>query len=189
VVSVVELPKTPRQPDGVVLDPEPALPRAAESVPARGVIALKEPIGEAVVAAAVDAFFIPFTSHEPEALEGVLSHAARLLDSHGASSYTIVRDELLRRIAAFKLAGVRSVHVDGIERYDYGDLGESGAQSRPAEMRKGDILARVHLTTPHLGGDRLFGDIVVLLFRWDEDADGPGRARLRVVGFDEADAR
>jgi hypothetical protein len=189
VATGLELPTTPRQPDGVVVDPEPALPRARENASARGVLSLKEPLSDAAVRAAVEAFFVPFTSHDAEALDGVLSHAARLLDSHGASSYSIVRDELLRRVAAFGRAGVGSIPIDGIERFDFGDLGGTRTHARPLEMRKGDILVRVHVTLPHTGGDRLFGDVVVLLFRWDEEQDGPGKPRLRVVGFDEEDAR
>src|SRR5580658_6926485 len=83
MASAIDLPKTPRQPDGVILDPEPTVPRAVESAPARGVISLKEPLSDAILRGAVDAFFVPFTSHDPDALEGVLSRAARLLDSHG----------------------------------------------------------------------------------------------------------
>jgi hypothetical protein len=189
MASAIDLPKTPRQPDGVILDPEPTVPRAVESAPARGVISLKEPLSDAILRGAVDAFFVPFTSHDPDALEGVLSRAARLLDSHGASSFTVVRDELVRRVAAFKAAGVTRVDVDGIERFDYGDLAQNGAHPRPPEMRKGDVLVRVHVSLPRLSGDRLFADIVVLVFRWDEEADGPGKARLKVVGFDEQEAR
>jgi hypothetical protein len=186
---VVELPRTPRQPDGVVLDPEPALPRAVAKAPARGVVSLKEPLDDGVLNAAIEAFFAPFTDHEPEALDSVLSRSARLLDSHGASSYTIVRDELLRRVAAFKASNVTAVHVDGVDRSEYDDLEVTGLRPRPSEMRPGDILARVHITVPHVGGDRLFGNVVILLFRWDEDAERPGSGRLRVVGFDEQDVR
>jgi len=190
VASALDLPKVPRQPDGVILEPTSALPRAVETAPARGVISLKAPLGDTVLRAAIDAFFVPFTTHDPDALDAILSRAARLLDSHGASTYTIVRDELVRRIAAFKAAGVTRVDVDAVERFEYGDLGRSGgARPRPPEMRKGDILARVHVTVPRPGGDRLFADVVVLMFRWDEDADGPGKARLKVVGFDEQDSK
>jgi hypothetical protein len=203
MATVVELPKTPRQPDGVFLDPEPALPRAVAKAPARGIVSLKEPVGDGILRAAIETFFAAFTDHEPDALDGVLSHSARLLDSHGASSYTVVRDELLRRVAAFKASNVTKVQIDGVERYEYDDLevdgtsaalprrGQdlSGMRARPSEMRPGDILARVHLIVPRVGGDRLFGDVVVLLFRWDEDAEGSGSGRLRVVGFDEQDVR
>jgi hypothetical protein len=189
VATSLELPKTARQPDGVVLDPEPLVPEAREAASARGVISLKEPLSDAAVRAAIEAFFVPFTSHDAEALDAVLSHAARLLDSRGASSYSIVRDELLRRVTAFGHAGVQRIPIDAVERYDYGDLGARSTHPRPPEMRKGDVLVRVHVTVPHTGNDHLFGDVVVLLFRWEEEPDGAGKARLRVVGFDEEDAR
>jgi hypothetical protein len=186
MATVLELPKTPRQPDGVVIDPEPALPPAFARAPAEGVVSLKEPLDEGIVGAAIEAFFSVFTSHAPEALEGVLSRSARLLDSHGGSSYAIVRDELLRRVAAFKAANVTTVPIHRVERAEYADLGENGLRPRPGEMRPGDILVRVHLAAPHAGADRLLGDVVVLLFRSEtEAAEGP--PRLRVVGFDEQD--
>ena len=187
--TVVELPRSLRRPDGVVLDREPALPRATARAPARGVVSLKEPVGDEVLRAAIEAFFVVFTAHEPEALDGVLSRSARLLDSHGGSSYAVVRDELLRRVAAFKASNVTSIHVDGVERSEYDDLGMTDFRPRPAEMRPGDILARIHLTIPRVGGDRLFGNEVLLLFRWDTDAERPGSGRLRVVGFDEQEVR
>jgi uncharacterized protein (DUF1684 family) len=183
--TVVELPKEPRQPDGVVLDSEPGFPTGAPRAAAVGVVALKEPISDAVVRTAGESFFAAFTSHDPDAIDAILSHAARLLDAHGGSSFAVVRDELRRRVATFKAAGVRSVNIDSFERFDYDDLGDSSARPRPDEMRPGDVLARLRVTVPHTGGDRLFGDVVVLLFRKEESTDGPGQSRLRVVGFDE----
>jgi hypothetical protein len=187
--TTVELPDGPRQPDGVAFDPPSAIPRAVEAAGAGGVVTLKEPIGDRAIRSAISGFFAAFAVHDPEALDAILSHSARLLYSHGASSYVIVRDELLRRLAGFSRAGVNSVPIDSIERFDYGDLGASAAHPRPPEMRKGDILVRVHLSLPKGGTDRLFADIVVLLFRWEEDVDGPGSARLRVAGFDEEEPR
>ena len=189
MTTVVELPQSPRRPDGVVLDPEPALPRAVTRAPARGIVSLKEPLGDKVVGAAIEAFFAVFTGHEPEPLEGVLARSARLLDSHGGSSYAVVRDELVRRVAAFKASNVTTVHIDRVERSEYGDLGEAGLRRRPPEMRPGDVLVRVHVTIPGAGGERLFGNVVVLLLRWDEDLEGAGPPRLRVAGFDEDDVR
>jgi hypothetical protein len=165
------------------------VPEARESTAARGVVALKEPVSDAALGQAVLAFFAPFTSHEPDALDGILSRSARLLDSHGASSYAVVRDELLRRITSFNRAGVGAVQVDSVERYNFGDLGETSAHPRPPEMKKGDILARVHITLPRTSSERLFADTVVLLFRWEEGEEGRGNARLRVAGFDEEEAR
>jgi hypothetical protein len=189
MVTVVELSQSPRRPDGVVVDPEPELPRAVTSAPARGVVSLKEPLGDKVLGAAIEAFFAVFTGHDPDALDGVLSRSARLLDSHGGSSFTVVHDELARRVAAFKASNVTEVHVDRAERSEYDDLGETGLRRRPAEMHPDDVLVRVHLTVARGGGDRLFGNVVVLLFRWEEDPERGGPARLRVAGFDEEDAR
>jgi len=73
-----------------------------------------------------------------------------------------------------------------------------GAQASPDELPqehvalvfgdvrgRDDVLVRVHLTIPGAGGERLFGNVVVLLLRWDEDLEGAGPPRLRVAGFDE----
>jgi hypothetical protein len=185
MTTALALPAAPRQPDGVLLDPSPVVPPAAERAPARGVVSLKEPVGDDVVRRAVDAFFATFANRDSEALDVLLSRSARLLDAHGGSTYSALREELRGRIHAFEVAGVSSARIDGIERFDYRDLDEAGARARPREMRPDDVLVRVHVSLPRSAAVKLFAAVVVLLFRWEEDMDAPGKLALRVAGYDE----
>jgi hypothetical protein len=54
-------------------------------------------------------------------------------------------------------------------------------------MHPGDVLVRAPITTPRLNGERLFGDVVVLLLRWDEGRTKDDRG-FRIAGFSEEDA-
>ena len=185
MTTALEVPTAPRQPDGVLLDPAPVVPPASERAPARGVVSLKEPVGDDVIRRAVDAFFATFANRDAEALDVLLSRSARLLDAHGGSTYGALREELRGRIHAFDVAAVSSVRIEGVERFDYRDLDEAGARSRPREMRPGDVLVRVHVAVPRSTGVKLFSPVVVLLWRWEEDVDAPGKTVPRVAGYDE----
>jgi hypothetical protein len=188
--TALEMPTTPRHPDGVVLDPDSVVPPAVERSAARGVVSLKQPVGDDVIRHAVDAFFDVFANRDADALDVLLSRSARLLDAHGGSTYGTLREELRGRIRAFDAAAVTSVRIDGIERYDYRDLGgEAGARPRPPEMRPGDVLVQVHVTLPRSSGAKLFGAVVVLLLRFEDDPETPGKTALRIAGYDETDGR
>jgi hypothetical protein len=97
----------------------------------------------------------------------------------------VLTDELLRRLRLFEVAGVDAVRIERIDRFFYRDLGEGGARPRPSDMRPEDVLVRAHLLLPRPNGERLLGDIVVLLLRWEEDANASGKRSLKVVGYDE----
>ncbi len=183
IVTALELPATPRHPDGVVLDTAPAVPVPVERAPAEGVVALKEPVADGTVRAALGAFFDAFAAHDVDELDRALSRSARHLDAHGGSSFQVLLDELLRRLRLFEATRVDAVHIEGIDRFSYRDLGPGGARPRPSDMRPEDILVRVHLLLPRPNGERLFGDVVVLLLRWEDDPGG--RRSLKVTGFDE----
>lgn len=187
--TALELPTAARQPDGVEVPVETALPPAAERAPARDVAVLREPVADEVIRRAVASFFAAFERHDADAIDALLSRSARLLDAHGGSTYATLREELRGRVRAFEAAGVSSVGVEAVERHDFRDLGAgAGARPRPLEMRPGDVLVRVHLAVPRVGASvRLFAPVVVLLWRWEEDADAPGRRVLRVAGYDEED--
>jgi hypothetical protein len=185
VPTALELPSSPRRPDGVTNDIPPALPALVERAPAEGVVALKEGTSDAAIRAATNAFFDAFAAHDVEALEQSLSRSARHLDAHGGSSFQVLTDELLRRLRLFEVAGVDAVRIERIDRFFYRDLGEGGARPRPSDMRPEDVLVRAHLLLPRPNGERLLGDIVVLLLRWEEDANASGKRSLKVVGYDE----
>jgi hypothetical protein len=156
-----------------------------ERAPAEGVVALKEGASDAAIRASVSAFFDAFAAHDVEALDRSLSRGARHLDAHGGSSFQVLVDELLRRLRLFEANGVDAVRIERIDRFFFRDLGEAGARLRPSDMRPDDVLVRAHLLLPRPSGERLFGDVVVLLLRWEEGAASSDERKLKVVGFDE----
>jgi len=185
--TALELP-VDRHPAGVALDPTPPIPRAVEKAVASGVVALRPALPDDTLRRALATFFGVFSGHDTDALDPLLSRSARILDAHGGSTYSALRDELRGRIRAFEGAGSPAVRIDQLERFDFGDLeGEDAVRPRPPEMRPGDVLVRAHVSVPRSGGARLFGAVVVLLFRWEEDPEATDRPVLRIAGYDEED--
>jgi hypothetical protein len=167
------------------MDIPPALPVPVERASAAGVVALKEGVADSTVRAAAIGFFDAFAAHDVEALDRSMSRGARHLDAHGGSSFQVLMDELVRRLRLFEATHTDAVQVDRIDRFAYDDLDERGPHPRPSDMRPGDILVRAHLLLPHPGGERLLGDIVVLLLRWEDDPNPSGQKNLKVAAFDE----
>jgi hypothetical protein len=176
-VTAVELPDAPRRPDGVVLEPEPAVPEVKESAASRGVVALREPLGGEAVVTIVHMLFRGFIHQDKDDLANLATSDAVALGPQ--------RSPLLERWQKMlaehdykRLAGSEVARIDRIERYAYEDLGGAGAPARPPEMHPGEILVRVPVATPRVGSDQLFGDVVVLLLRRDGQ-------RFRIAGFGE----
>ncbi len=170
------MPKAPRRPDGVVLEPTPARPAAADRAPATGIIALREPLADKDVEDVVRAYVRAFEREDVDALIQLLAQEAAPLGRAGNRTQLI---ELWRtRIKNFeyqKLAGVEVARVAQLEKHTYDTLGASGAPPRPAEMRPGDLYVRVPIATPRIGSDQLFGDVLVLLLRRED-------GRLKIAG-------
>lgn len=74
--TATELPKTPRRPDGVVIEPPPALPVAGDRAPATGVVALREPLGDKDVEEVVRAYVRAFEREDIDALVQLLAQEA-----------------------------------------------------------------------------------------------------------------
>jgi len=184
MTTAVELPPAPRHPDGVMLDPAPAIPTVGERAPARGVVALREPAGEEEALRAVHDFIQAFVHADKDAMRWILAERATQLDAHGAGSAESLRAFFELRLRSFdytKLAGVELYRPEQIERYAFDELGGGGARPRPGEMRLGDLLVRVPILTPRVGNDRLFGDVVVLLLRRED-------GRFKIAGYGEDSA-
>ncbi|MDP9151451.1 MAG: hypothetical protein M3O36_16140, partial [Myxococcota bacterium] len=69
-----------------------------------------------------------------------------------------------------------------IERYDWSDLSAPAAPPRPLEMRPDEVYVRVPLEVTRVAGERLFGDVIVLLLKREG-------SRYKVAAYGEADAR
>jgi hypothetical protein len=185
ITTAPELPSAARRPDGVLLDPPPAVPSAEDHAPARGVVALRQPVADEELVKLVRDFLQGFEHEDIEALRELVTNDVTQLDAHGRGSSQGLLDVWRMRMRSLdytKLAGTEVFHPQRLERFTYDELGESGQRLRPAEMRPGDVLLRVPIQTPRIGGYRLFGDVVVLLLRRDD-------GRFRIAGYNEEDVR
>jgi len=175
--TATELPKTPRRPAGVALEPPPAMPEAADRADARGVVALREPLADKDVEDVVRAYIRAFEREDDQALIQLLAQEAGSLGRQGSNRQQLI--EIWRtRMKSFeyqRLAGLEVARVSQLERHTYETLGGPGAPARPPEMRPGDLYVRVPIATPRVGSEQLFGDVLVLLLRRED-------GRLKIAG-------
>jgi hypothetical protein len=175
--SATELPKTPRRPDGVALEPPAAMPSVSDRAEARGVVALREPLADKDVDDVVRAYIRAFEREDEQALVQLLAQEAVSLGRQGTSRPQLL--EIWRtKMKSFeyqRLAGLEVARISQLERHTYETLGTPGAPARPAEMRPGDLYVRVPIATPRLGSEQLFGDVLVLLLRRED-------GRLKIAG-------
>lgn len=182
--TTTELPETPRHPDGVVLEPPPAIPDASDRAAATGVVALREPLGAVAVKSAVDGYFQAFIREDRAAMERLVTDDVVELGSQGKNGKDALGAEWKARTNALdyhKLEGTTVEDLDSIETFGYDDLGGPGREPRPAEMEPGDVLVRVTVLEARVAGERFFGDTVVFLLRRDG-------AKYRIAGIEEKDA-
>jgi hypothetical protein len=173
-----------RHPDGVVLEPPPALPSATVRADARGVIALREPRGEQEVQRLVRSLVDGF---EHESIEEVMrlfaADAGPIGGRFHATRDMLARDLQMRmgRVDYAQLAGLEVYRKDKIQTFEYDELGGEGEGARPAEMRPGDLLVRVPIELARLNGERFFPDVLTLLLRSGD------KGVLKIAGWGEAD--
>jgi hypothetical protein len=174
--TATELPTTPRRPDGVVLEPPPAMPLPADRAPASGIVALREPLADKDIEDVVRAYVRAFEREDLDALVQLLAQEASPLGRAGSKNQLVdLWRTKMKNFEYQRLAGVEVARVAQIEKYGYEALGASGAPQRPAEMKPGDLYVRVPIATPRVGTDQLFGDVLVLLLRRED-------ARLKIAG-------
>jgi hypothetical protein len=179
LVTSVFLPDASRQPDGVVIEESPALPDVSERAAARGVVALRAPLGNEAVLTIVHRLFRGFVHGGIEALESILTDDVTILgSSRGRASLVDQWRARLKSLDYGRLSASAIVEDQKIERFEYADLDLPGAPERPATMKEGDVLVRFPIATPRVGSEKLFGDEVTLLLR----RDGSG---YKIAGFSE----
>jgi hypothetical protein len=168
--TATELPKAPRRPDGVVLEPPPAIPEPHDrATAAGGVVGLRAPIADRDVEDVVASYFRAFVSEDLDALKGMLASGATYIGA--ASSRSSLVDVWRARFRNFeyqRLAGTEIYRPSEIERHTFDTLGAPGAPTRPAQMVPGDVLVRVPVGVANITGEQLFGDVVVLLLRRED---------------------
>jgi hypothetical protein len=170
----------PRRPDGVVVESSPAIPSAVERAEARGVVALREPIGPERVREVVLAISDAWKRGSLDALRELLTPDAVDLDA-AKGGRTVLLDRWKERLRAFyldHLPGGSLFALDRLVHYSYDDMSVDGAPPRPAPMRPGDVYVRVPFEGTQLGSDRVFGEVLVLVLRREGE-------QTRVAGYGE----
>ncbi len=179
IATAVEVPAATRHPDGVVIEPPPAMPPVTDRAPARGVVALREPLADETIKDVVRRYVRAWVLEDLTSLEQLMTLDAVSLDS-ARQTRSALREVWRTRIANLdykKLAGNDVARFERIERYDYGEVGVPSAPSRPPEMRRGDVLVRVPIATPRVGTEQLFPEMLVLLLRRED-----GKFRIAGIG-------
>jgi hypothetical protein len=175
--TAAEMPARPRHPDGVALEPAPAMPSVADRADARGVVALRAPLADKDVEDIVRAYLRAFEREDDQALVLLLAQEASSLGRAGGTRQQLIESwrAKMKSFEYQRLAGLEIARVSQIERHTYETLGGPGSLPRPSEMRPGDLYVRVPIATPRVGSDQLFGDVLVLLLRRED-------GRLKIAG-------
>jgi hypothetical protein len=172
-------PEPARRPDAVVVEPPEAIPPPASRAEAQGVVTLREPLAADAVRDVVEQLMDAWKKQSLEALAALLTSDAGPLEARGHGRGPLVEAwrQRLRAHEYSRLAGVELVRLDAIERWTYDELGSSDAPARPGDMRADEIYVRVPFEVTHLGSEKLFEDILVLILRREE-----GRYRIAAYG-------
>ena len=175
--TATEMPKAPRRPDGVALEPPPAMPPASDRAEARGVVALREPLADKDVEDVVLAYIRAFEREDDQALVQLVASDATSLGRQGSTRQQLIETwrTKMKSFEYQRLAGLEVARISELERHTYETLGGPGAAPRPPEMRPGDLYVRVPIATPRVGSEQLFGDTLVLLLRRED-------GRLKIAG-------
>jgi hypothetical protein len=185
-VAVAEMPSSSaaREPDAVVIDAPPLLPAPMARGRAWGVLSLREPSGHDAVVELVRAFLDGWQRESLDTLLALASPDAGLIDGpdHGHAALVENWRQRLRAHDYARLAGAEIVLAEHIERWEWDELGAPPKPARPSSMRPGEILVRAPLEVTRVGGERVFGDVVMMVLRRQDGG-------LRIAGYSEVDVQ
>jgi hypothetical protein len=174
----------PRRPDAVVVEPPAALPGAASHADARGVVALREPLGGDALREAVVQVAEAWQQGSLEALVALLTSDAGAIEARARGRGPLVEGwrQRLRAHEYARLAGAELVRPERIERWSWDELGASDAPARPADMRPDEVYVRAPLEVTRLANEKVFDDVMVLLLRLED-------GRYKVSAYGEVEGR
>jgi hypothetical protein len=159
-----------RRPDAVVVEPPPAIPNVTERAEARGVVALREPLGGDAVRDLVLAVMDAWQRESLDQLATLLTNDAGPIESRSRGRGALVEAwrQRLHTHEYRRLAGTELVRPERIARYDWDDLDAPGSPARPPDMRPDELYVRIPIEVTRVAGERLFGDTIVVLLRREE---------------------
>jgi hypothetical protein len=147
---------------------------------ARGVVALREPLSTDAVVDVVESFVDAWAHEALDVLVGMLAADAGPIEARGRGRAALVEGWRQRMHAHEyrRLLGVEVVRPDRIQRWTLQDLA-TGDPSRP-DLRPGELLVRAPVEAATINGDKLFGDMLVMILRVDD-------GKYKIVAYGETD--
>ncbi len=168
----------------IVVESPPALPSPVDHADARGVVALRQPLGRDALRdlclAVVDAW-----QHESlDQLVQLLTSDAGPIEARSRGRGPLIEGwrERLHAHEYRRLAGVNLVRPERIERYAWDDLSVPDAPERPVQMQPDELYLRIPIEVTRAAGERLFGDMMLLLARRED-------GKYKISAYGEADGR
>jgi hypothetical protein len=147
-------------------------------------VALREPAGDDAVVELLQSFLDAWQRESLDALMALTAPDAGLLEGsdHGHAALVESWRQRLRAHEYGRLEGADLFRPERVERWEWDALGVPQSPARPPPMRPGDLLVRAPLEVTRVGGERVFGDVVVMVLRRQS-------GHLRIAGYAENDAR
>ncbi len=179
-----------RKPDGVLVEPPPALPPAEEHGKAGdGVLALRQPITNDQIAELVHRYVQAHAEAFGEghaAIEELLEREAVMIGDNNRSAprinITQLFDQRNRQHRPEYVQHGDLSHTERLTRWGYDDLNAHTDPARPMEMKAGDIYVHVPIDAVlSTAGDPLFRATLILIVRRSADH------KLRFAAVGESD--
>lgn len=170
-------PRSPRRPDGVVIDPESAPPPARDrAVADDGMVTLRSPLGPEVALETVRELFRRIVARNMDNLSELFTQSAQPINSI-QGGYGVPDkawdwwSQRSKRLDYTKLSGEVLFRDSEIEIFRAADA--IGAPPHPAirtdALDDGDVILRVTMLAGTSGTDRFFGDTILFWLRRDGD--------------------
>jgi hypothetical protein len=188
--TALEVKDEPRHPDGVLVEPPPALPQPEERGKANdGVLALRQPITNEQISDLVHRWIKAHAEDYTTCMQSVddlLDREAVMIGDNNRTAPRINISQLvMQRNRAHRQEYAQHgdlSHTDKLVRWSYDDLGPRTDPARPAEMKPGDVYVHVPVDAVlSTAGDPLFRATLVLIVRRSADH------KLRFAALGESD--
>jgi hypothetical protein len=147
---------------------------------AGGAVCLRERVSKAEVGRVLDAFMDAWTRKSIDDLVALLGTDAGPLEARSRGRAALIEDwrDRLRSNDYGRLAGAELVRRERVQMHEVGDADAADGALQGIDLRPQEIYVRVPLELNGLGGEKLFGDVIVFIFRREE-------GELRIVGYGE----
>jgi hypothetical protein len=170
-------PRSPRRPDGVVIDPESAPPAARDRAIAEdGLVTLRSPLGPEVALETVRELFRRVVARNMEGLSELFTPNAQPINSV-PGGYGVPDkawdwwSQRSKRLDYTKLSGEVLFRDSEIEIFRASDVLDAPPHPaiRTETLDDGDVILRVTMLAGTSGTDRYFGDTILFWLRRDGD--------------------